>query len=221
MEEDYANMLWNILNKAVKDTISYDQRTTDSLTFTIKDFPLQYLESNRQYLYFFSRGGEGYQNFKKMGFTFTRDKRWPHIDINFPCSRTGVDHHLLGIIHICFGRWEEYEMLYSYMTRILNDTNNKSIAVTSKVEIRVNMDLLRTALHAISCTGYIDDKSHFSIIDKEHRCCSYCYEEIAGVNSSIKQVCLMLLIFLISYVKTNNEDIMKYVIVGEYDMIYT
>jgi hypothetical protein len=107
------------------------------------------------------------------------------------------------------------------MTRMLNDTNNKSIAVTSKVEIRVNMDLLRTALHAISCTGHMDDKSHFSIIDKEHRCCSYCYEEIAGVNSSIKQVCFMLLIFLISYVKTNNEDIMKYVIVGEYDMIYT
>jgi hypothetical protein len=100
MEEDHANMLWNILNKAVKDTISYDQGTKDSLTLTIKDFPLHYLESNRQYLYFFSRGGEGYQNFKKMGFTFTRDKRWPHIDINFPCSRTGVDHHLLGIIPV-------------------------------------------------------------------------------------------------------------------------
>lgn len=91
---------------------------------------------------------------------------------------------------ICYGRWEEYEMLYAHLTRILNDINHKSIEVTLKVEVRVNMELERTALHAILCTGYIphDDKPHFSIADRDHKCCSACFREIADNKSSIKQV---------------------------------
>jgi hypothetical protein len=98
---------------------------------------------------------------------------------------------------VSYGRWEEYEMLYAHLTRILNDTNHKSIEVTLKVEVRVNMELERTALHAILCTGYIphDDKPHFSIADRDHKCCSACFREIADNKSSIKQVYLMLLIF--------------------------
>jgi hypothetical protein len=47
---------------------------------------------------------------------------------------------------VSYGRWEEYEMLYANLTRILNDTNHKSIEVTLKVEVRVNMELERMGL---------------------------------------------------------------------------
>jgi hypothetical protein len=274
-----ANKLWNILDKAIKDTLSYAKGSEAS--FTIKNFAVEYLNSNKEDLKFFTRGGGGYENFKAMGLTFNVNKKWPNNEINFLAGCTGVDSHLTQIIAVvspsvveriippvffpsadntvfvtftdnnnnessasndnnnliisssiissssnsisisngstdsttniinsgnhftgnnnplektkitCYGRWEEYEMLYSFLTRILHDTNYKPLSVSPTVEVRVNLELERTALHAISCTGYIpdEDKSRRSIADKVHACCSSCFDQIASKDCSIKQVC--------------------------------
>jgi hypothetical protein len=95
-----ANKLWNILDKAIKDTVSCAKGSEAS--FTIKNFPSEYLNSNREDLNFFTRGGGGYEKFKAMGLTFNRSKKWPNNEMHFLAGCTGVDSHLTQIIPVVF-----------------------------------------------------------------------------------------------------------------------
>ena len=101
---------------------------------------------------------------------------------------------------VCYGRWSEYEMIYSFLTGILDATDNKPVQVTKSIEVRVNMSLGRTALHAMLCTGFIEsgDLPRISQEDRDHPL-SNCVRNESTFSlgkSDARNICIHLLVKL-------------------------